>query len=65
MATGIILLNAALMAGVVLTIAGGIFWAIATQHRDHDVLASGPLFRRRLWVNQRRTAFRPQALPAW
>jgi hypothetical protein len=34
---------------VVGVIAGGILLAIATQHRDHGVVASGPLLRRRVW----------------
>ena len=68
MSTGFILINAALAIGVVLMIAGGITWAIATQHRDHGVAAAGSLFRRRLWSHRRTRSFNgfaPQPNPAF
>jgi hypothetical protein len=49
MPVAIVVLNVIFALGVVVGIAGGIFHAIATQHRDHGVLASGPLLRRRVW----------------
>jgi hypothetical protein len=44
-----VVLNVLFALIVVGVIAGGIVLAIATQHRDHGVLASGPLLRRRVW----------------
>jgi hypothetical protein len=44
---------------VVFVVAGEVgihFWAIATQHRDHGVAASGPLLRRHFWSRRRRPA---------
>lgn len=52
--TGMMILDAALMAGIVLVIVGGLAWAVATQHRDHGVAATGPLLRRRMWSYRRR-----------
>lgn len=45
----IVVLNVIFALGVVVIIAGSIVLAIATQHRDHGVLASGTLLRRRVW----------------
>jgi hypothetical protein len=53
MATALII-NVVLMAAIVLAIAGGLAWAVATQHRDHGVSAAGALFRRRVWSRPRR-----------
>ena len=44
-----VVLNVLFVGLVVVVVAGGIVLAIATQHRDHGVLASGPLCRRRVW----------------
>ncbi len=44
-----VVLNVLFALIVVGVIAGGIVLAIATQHRDHGVSASGPLLRRRVW----------------
>jgi hypothetical protein len=44
-----VVLNVIFALGVVVVIAGSIVLAIATQHRDHGVLASGSLLRRRVW----------------
>lgn len=44
-----IVLNILFALGVVVVVAGGILVAIATQHRDHGVVAAGPVLRRRLW----------------
>lgn len=63
MSIGLILLNAALMGSVVLVVAGGIIWAIATQHRDHGVASTGPIFRRRVWSPSRRPTFVPGREP--
>jgi len=63
MSIGLIILNAALIGGVVLVVAGGILWAIATQHRDHGVASAGPVFRRRLWSTSRRPIFVPGREP--
>ena len=63
MSIGLILLNAALIGGVVLVVAGGILWAIATQHRDHGVASTGPVFRRRLWSSSRRPIVVPGCEP--
>jgi hypothetical protein len=47
--TGIVIFNLILMAGVVFVIAGGLAWAVATQHRDHGAASAGPLLARRVW----------------
>jgi len=44
-----IVLNILFTVGVVVAVAGGLLVAMATQHRDHGVPASGPVLRRRLW----------------
>lgn len=49
MPTVMVVLNIVLAIGVVGVIAGSHFVAIATQHRDHGVEASGPVLRRRFW----------------
>lgn len=49
MATVSIVLNVLFAAGVVVAVAGTLLAAIATQHRDHGVQASGPFLRRRIW----------------
>jgi hypothetical protein len=52
--TGMVIFNVVLMAAIVLVIAGGLAWAVATQHRDHGVAAAGPLLRRQVWSRNRR-----------
>jgi hypothetical protein len=52
--TTALIINAVLMAAVVVVLVGGHLWAIATQHRDHGVFAAGPVFRRRLWSRSAR-----------
>ena len=47
--TGMVIFNVVLMVGIVLVIAGGLAWAVATQHRDHGVTSSGSLLARRVW----------------
>ena len=47
--TTALIVNAVLMAAIVVVIVRGLVWAIATQHRDHGVRAAGPLFARRIW----------------
>ena len=49
MPTVMVVLNIVFVAGVLAVIVGMHLAAIATQHRDHGVLASGPVFRRRIW----------------
>ena len=44
-----IVLNILFAVGVVVVVAGMLLVAMATQHRDHGVLASGPVLRRRIW----------------
>ena len=44
-----IALNILFGVGVVVAVAGGLLVAMATQHRDHGVMSSGPLLRRRVW----------------
>jgi hypothetical protein len=44
-----IALNILFALGVVVVIAGGLLVAMATQHRDHGVIASGPVLRRHVW----------------
>jgi len=44
-----VILNIVFSVGVVVVVAGGLLVAMATQHRDHNVLAAGSLLRRRLW----------------
>ncbi len=55
MPTIMIVLNILFAIGVVMVVAGGLLVAIATQHRDHGVLATGPVLRRRLWSPGART----------
>jgi hypothetical protein len=54
MSTVMIVLNIVFVTGVVAVIVGGLLYAVATQHHDHDVAASGPLFRRHVWSPRRR-----------
>jgi hypothetical protein len=49
MTTIAIAINIVFAAGVVVGIAGMLAWSVATQHRDHGVLAAGPLRRRSIW----------------
>ena len=49
MPTVMVVLNMVFVVGVLAVIVGMHLAAIATQHRDHGVLASGPVFRRRIW----------------
>jgi hypothetical protein len=49
-----LILNAVLAVGVVGAIVGHLAWSIATQHRDHGVVAAGPLIRRRIWARRTR-----------
>jgi hypothetical protein len=44
-----VILNVLFVGLVVAVVAGMILAAIVTQHRDHGVLAAGPLLRRRVW----------------
>jgi hypothetical protein len=53
MTTIAIILNIGFAAGVVGGIVGMLVWSVATQHRDHGVLAAGSLVRRRLWSGLR------------
>ena len=49
-----IALNIFFVAFVVVGMVGHFLWAIATQHRDHGVVASGSLLRRHVWSRRRR-----------
>jgi len=53
--------------GVVVAIVLRFGWSISTQHRDHDVVATGPLHRRRIWSRRAPRAHagpvNPEALP--
>jgi hypothetical protein len=49
MATASIVLNVLFAVGIVVAVAGTLLVAIATQHCDHGVQASGPFLRRRIW----------------
>lgn len=49
-----IALNILFTLGVVGVVAGVLLVAMATQHRDHGVIASGPLLRRRVWSRRSR-----------
>ena len=49
MTTLIVALNIVFAVGVLAVIVAGHLVAIATQHRDHGVLSSGPVLRRRIW----------------
>jgi hypothetical protein len=57
MTTIAIILNVVFAAGVVAGIVGMLVWSVVTQHRDHGVLAAGPLSRRWMWSG----ASRPNA----
>lgn len=50
-----IALNILFAVGVVGVAAAGLLVAVATQHRDHGVIASGPLLRRRVWSRRSRS----------
>jgi hypothetical protein len=54
-----IILNAIFAVGVIVGVVGHLAWAVATQHHDHGVVASGPLTHRRVWSR----ASRPHAGP--
>ncbi len=54
MPTVMIALNIVFAVAVVVVVAGGLLVAMATQHRDHGVLAAGPVLRRRVWSRRRR-----------
>ena len=54
MPTVMIILNLLFAVGVVATVAGALLVAIATQHHDHGVVASGPFLRRRIWSRRSR-----------
>jgi hypothetical protein len=54
MSAVMIALNIFFAVFVVGVVAGGIFAAMATQHRDHGVEASGPLLRRHVWSRRTR-----------
>lgn len=54
MPTVMIVLNIVFILGVLAVIVGGHLYAMATQHRDHGVVAHGPLLSRRLWSERRR-----------
>ena len=58
MPTVIIILNVALVIGVLAVLVGGHLYAIATQHRDHGAASSGPVLSRRVW-SERRHRSRP------
>ena len=66
MTTLIVALNVVFAVGVLVVIVGGHLYAIATQHRDHGVLSSGPVFRRRIWARRSRPhtgPVRPTVVP--
>jgi hypothetical protein len=52
--TSMVIFNVVLMTAIVVVIAGGLAWAVVTQHRDHGVLSAGPVLRRRVWSRNRR-----------
>lgn len=54
MPTVMIVVNVLFAVGVVVVVAGGLLVAMATQHRDHDVVAAGPVLRRRVWSRRPR-----------
>jgi hypothetical protein len=54
MSLGMIVMNVVLIVGVLGVIVGLCTWAVVTQHRDHGVVAEGPLFRRRIWSRRSR-----------
>jgi hypothetical protein len=54
MTTIAIILNVVFALGVIVGMVGLHAWAVATQHHDHGVVASGPLARRRVWSRSSR-----------
>ncbi len=56
MTTVMIVVNAVFIAGILAVIIGGHLYALATQHRDHGVVAEGPVLRRSIWSERRRGA---------
>ncbi len=61
MPVAMIILNVLFVVLVVAVLVGGHLYAVATQHRDHGVVADGPLHHRRVWTERRRRA-RPVAV---
>jgi hypothetical protein len=61
-----IIFNIVFIAGLVAVVFGGLLYAMATQHRDHRAVATGPFLRRSVWSERRPAAVRvePQARPA-
>lgn len=56
MSTVNIILNIVFISGAVAVIFGGLLYAMATQHRDHNAVATGPFLRRRVFSERRRRA---------
>src|SRR5437588_11911641 len=54
--------------GIVIAMLARFGWSIGTQHRDHDVVAEGPLHKRRVWSTRppqtHAGPVNPDALPA-
>ena len=61
MPVAMIILNVLFVVLVVAVLVGGHLYAVATQHRDHGVVAEGPIHRRRVW-SERRHRPRPVAV---
>jgi hypothetical protein len=49
-----IILNVVFIVGVLAVLVAVHLYAIATQHRDHGAVASGPVLSRRVWSERRR-----------
>jgi cytochrome b subunit of formate dehydrogenase len=54
MPIAMIILNILLVALLLAIFVGGHLYAMATQHRDHGAVATGPVLRRRVWSERRR-----------
>ena len=54
MPIAMLILNVVFVVLVLAVLVGGHLFAVATQHRDHGAVHTGPVFHRRLWSERRR-----------
>jgi hypothetical protein len=54
MPIAMLILNVVLIVLVLAVLVGAHLYAVATQHRDHGAVHTGPVFRRRVFSERRR-----------
>lgn len=54
MPVAMIILNVLFVVLVLAVLVGAHLYAVATQHRDHGAVHSGPVFHRHVWSERRR-----------